>query len=307
MAFEVALSTMAMFFLILAVGFTAGKLGIITEDAMPRLASLCTKVLLPAQLFSSTFSNATREMILSNLPMIALAAAFYLIIFFVTLSISKAMRLPHDKDRVFQLCFMFGNTGFVGFPLLSAMFPEDGILFLSLFTIVDQALFWTLGVWLSTARDRHARFSPTSLVSPNIVAMAIVYLVIFFDVPVPSLLSQTIGTIANATSAVCMIYLGAMLCFSNWKSALRRPELYVGVGVKMIALPIAAALAFRAAGIPADMAECMTVIMALPVMTVVPMVAKANGDEGDYATGITAATLVICVLTIPLVAFFSLA
>ena len=37
-------------------------------------------------------------------------------------------------------------------------------------------------------------------------------------------------------------------------------------------------------------------------MTVVPMIATHNGDEGPYATGIAVASFIACIATIPLVA-----
>lgn len=45
----------------------------------------------------------------------------------------------------------------------------------------------------------------------------------------------------------------------------------------------------------------MVAIMALPIMIVVPMIAKQNGHEGDYAAGMTVVTLVASAVTIPLV------
>ena len=36
-------------------------------------------------------------------------------------------------------------------------------------------------------------------------------------------------------------------------------------------------------------------------MTVVPMVVKSNGGDADYASGIAMATMVLSLLTIPLV------
>lgn len=54
---------------------------------------------------------------------------------------------------------------------------------------------------------------------------------------------------------------------------------------------------------PYEIAGCMVLYVALPVMTVVPMIAMQNGDEGAYATGIAVASFVACLVTIPLVAF----
>ena len=304
MAFGIMLNTMTIFFLILATGFVAGKLGVIGRDYLPSFAKLITKILLPVMLFYSTGTGSTRQTVIDNLPMIGLAAAFYAIVIAVTFALSKALRLPHDKDRVFMFSFIFGNTGFVGFPLLAALFPETGILHMALFSIVDQLLFWTFGIWLATARDREeTAFRAKSLLTPNIVAMLLALAFVMLEIPLPSVVGDTLRTITNATSAMCMMYLGALLCFSNWTDVLKRRELYVGVAVKMVALPIVCGSALMLTGLPYPMVASLTMIMALPTMTVVPMIASQHGNEGDYAAGLTAATLALCLVTIPLVSF----
>ena len=129
---------------------------------------------------------------------------------------------------------------------------------------------------------------------------------VVLELPLPSVVCDALATVKNATSAMCMMYLGALLCFSNWMGVLRRKELYAGVGVKMIALPMACGSALMLTGLPYEMVASLTMIMALPTMTVVPMIASQYGREGEYAAGITAVTLALSVATLPLVAFVAL-
>ena len=307
MIFETTLNTMTIFFLILATGFAAGKLGVVKKDYLPHFAQLITKILLPVLMFYSSYESITRQTLVENLPMLGLSAAFYALVIAVTWLLSKALRLPHDKDRIFMFCFVFGNTGFVGLPLLLALFPETGVLYMMLFTVVDQLLFWTFGIWLATARDRkRAPFNVRNLLTPNIVALVLALAFVVLELPLPSVVCDALATIKNATSAMCMMYLGALLCFSNWMGVLRRKELYAGVGVKMIALPMVCGSALMLTGLPYEMVASLTMIMALPTMTVVPMIASQYGHEGEYAAGITAVTLALSVATLPLVAFVAL-
>ena len=304
MIFEVTVERMIVFFLILAVGFAAGKLGIIQKQYLPHFAQIITKILLPVMIFYATVSSCTRQTVLDNVVLIALSAVFYVLIALVTFMLAKIMRLPHDRDRVFQFCFIFGNTGFVGIPLLNAVFPETGLLYMMLFSIVDQLVFWTYGIWLSTARDRQsAKFNPKMLLTPNIVAMLLALVFVLAGIPLPGIFSTTLGTISNATSAMCMMYLGTLVCFSDVFAALKTKDLYVGVLVKMIALPIIVGRLLMLTPLDPNMVMGLVLIMALPVMTVVPMIATQNGREGEYATGITVATLVVSIASIPLVAF----
>ena len=318
--------TMLIFFLILATGFVTGKIGVIKRDFLPELAKLITKVLLPCLIFYATVTGCTRQAMADNLPMMALAAGFYAAITLITLLLMKLMRLPYDQGRVFMFCFIFGNTGFVGIPLMSSVFPDLGLLYMALFGIVDTPVFWTLGVWLATPKERRAehfegseaeggsvhslrhmaRNAADVLLTPNIVAMVLAFAFVLAEIPLPGLLADALSMVSSATSAMCMIYLGALLCFSDVLAAVRRKELYVGVTVKMVLLPCAIALLLHQTPLPSDMVTAITLIAALPTMTIVPMIAAQRGPYGDYAAGITVATLALSLITIPLVTFLVL-
>ena len=58
MAFQATLHQMIIFFLVLAVGFVAGKAHVIEEDFMPKFAKLITTVFLPVMIFAYTRSAA---------------------------------------------------------------------------------------------------------------------------------------------------------------------------------------------------------------------------------------------------------
>lgn len=304
--FELTLNQMIIFFLVFAAGFLASKLKVIMQGGMTQLANLVTKLFLPIMIIYSTCANCTRDTIIQNWEMVLLAAIFYAGISFILFIIAKIMRLEHDKDRVFQFCFIFGNTGFVGIPLLAAVFPDAGLVYMMMFTIIDQLVFWTYGIWLSTARGKAVQsFSLESLINPNLIAMIIALIILFLQIQIPSMIMSGLQTVSSATPGMCMVYLGALAGFTNFRPVIKRPELYIGILVKMILVPVVLGKVLLATGLlPEQMVMALSLIMALPVMTVVPMIAASNGDEGEYATGITVVTLIASIVTIPLVAFF---
>ena len=307
MAFQTTLHTMALFFILLCVGFAASKLHVIQKEYMGPFSLLITRIFLPVMIFSFTVTTVSFDMLVENLMLIPIAIATYAALILLSLVVAKLMRLPHDKDRVFQFAFIFGNTGFVGFPLLPAVFPGVGMVFMCLFNIVDQLIFWTYGIWLSTARDREtARFNAKMLLSPNIIAIVLSLIFVISGLPIPEIIDTALSTLSKGTSPLCMLYLGATICFSPIGTILKRPELYVEVIVKMIAIPIGAGLLAGFLGASPEIAGCIALFIALPVMTVVPMIATQNGNEGAYATGIAVVTFIACVVTIPLVAFIVL-
>ena len=306
MVFTIAAHQMLVLFLIMAVGYVAAKTGIFGYEGMAHLAGLLTKVLFPIFIFYNTYTGATRQTILDNLAMAGLTLVFYVVIALVTLVIAKLMRLPHDRDRAFQLTFCFGNIGFVGIPLIVKLFPETGMLYAAMWTLVDTVVFWTYGVFLSTGRDRQVRFTAKSLLTPNVIAILLAFVAIFAQIPLPEVVLEVTGDITQATPELAMMYLGMMLCFSEWRGSLLRPELYVGVLVKMVALPVLAGRALLAAGFPYEMVGTLVIGMGLPTAVVATIVSSVNSNEGAYVGGMTAATLVICLATLPLVVLLTL-
>ena len=301
MVFSVVLLQMGVFFLIVIVGMAASRLGVVKRDYLKELASLVSKVFLPALIFYMTYHGTTRQQVLDNVPMIALAAGFYVVVSAIMKALALLLKPKGDRQKVFRFAFIFGNTGFVGIPLLAALYPESGLLYMALFSIVDQLLFWTYGVYLATASDRRARFGLRQLASPNIVAIVLALVFVLAGVQLPGLVMDVLDTVSGATTALCMVYLGCLFYYSNWGVALKAREVYAGIAVKMVLLPVVLGRLLFLTGLPEDMVVSMIVIMALPTMTVVPMVAAAHGNEGEYAAGVTVVTLASCIVTLPFV------
>ena len=188
MIFNITLERMLIFFAIFLLGLFLAKSSIIRKEYLGDYAKLVTKVFLPVTVFTTLVSSTTAQTVIDNLMLIPLSAAFYAVITAVLFLLAKLLRVPHDKDRIFAFSFMFGNTFFVAFPLFTALFSEAGVMYIMVFSIVDQLIFWSFGVWLSTARDRLGdkkfsfAFVKQVVLSPNIIAMLLSFVFIFVGI-----------------------------------------------------------------------------------------------------------------------------
>ena len=249
------------------------------------------------------YDGATREVLTSHLPMVAFAAAFYAAIIGVMAAMARLLCLEGDKSKAFQLVFVFGNTGFIGLPLLAAVFPETGVVNLALFMIVDQVVFWTYGVRLAAGSSGKVRVSPKNFFNPNIVAILLALAFVIAEVPLPGVVDETLSVLSGVASPLCMLCLGALCHFSDIGKALRSKELYFGVVVKMVALPLTAGSLLLMAPLPRDLVASAVIMMAMPTTTLVPLTVEAYGTQGDYAAVLTVATIALSVVTIPFVVF----
>lgn len=106
-------------------------------------------------------SNLTMDALLHHWPMIPLTACFYVAVIVLMIPLSKALRLSGEKASTFRMVFTFGNTGFIGLPLLSAVFAESGVINLLMFMVVDH---WYCGHMASGRLRSQATSHPSDRV-----------------------------------------------------------------------------------------------------------------------------------------------
>ena len=76
---------------------------------------------------------------------------------------------------------MFGNVGFMGIPIVTSIFPENGMVYISIYMIVDALVLWTVGAQL-TSSDGKGTFQLKKMVNPVTVAVALAVLMILLGV-----------------------------------------------------------------------------------------------------------------------------
>ncbi len=298
---------MVSFALMLAIGFLCARAGIVSRPALPTAIALSTKVFLPAMLFSAICERMDRGLLCAQLPMVALSLVFYLAIVAVMRLLAAALRLGGQKSAAFRMVFIFGNTGFIGLPILVAVFPETGAANLVLFAIIDQLVFWTYGASLARPGAGAADFKTMAkgFFNPNIVAMALALACLAAEVPVPEAAIGFLDTLGAVATPLCMVCLGALCWFSDVGQVLRGKELYVGVLVKMVALPLCAAPLLGMLPLAHDVFASMVLMMGMPPTVLVPLVIEASGGDGPYATALSVAAIALATLTLPLVAWLA--
>lgn len=303
--FGVVLNELLKFSIILFVGYLAAWKKILPKEYLPQLCSLITKILLPVYIFICFASKNTLEQLITCVPVIGLSIILYLIFIGVFFLLAKFMNLPEERSKVWQASFIFGNTAMIGIPLLAQLYSANGILYVAAFSIVDQIILWSYGIWLISGQDKQIEFSYKNFLNPALCSIALALMIIIFQIKIPDILLNTLGDIGRTSTPLCMLYFGSLFFYSRWKSVLRQKEFYIGVLVKMLLLPLIFGILLKYFLLPSNMSQTLIILSALPTMTVIPIFASAYTSEGDYATGIALLTIVLSMITLPLVIFIA--
>jgi hypothetical protein len=286
--------------LYMAAGVILVRTHVLDQASLAPLARFVMKLALPLLIFTNSVGGVDRETLLNTLPVIGLAALMYLLLYPLLLVLARVFRVDADHATLYRALGMFGNMGFMGIPIISNLFPERGMLYISLVTIVDMSLLWTLGVKLTAPPAAEKRFDPKKLVNPVTVAIVLAVAIILLDLPLPGLLNTALTRIGSTSTPVAMIYLGGVFACMDIRPYLKRVEFYGIAVVKMILFPLAFCALLKLLPLSSEIRATMALLSAMPSMSSIVMMANASGTDGDYATGGICVTTLASIVTLPL-------
>ncbi len=305
--FPVIATQMGMLVVYVLLGIIGVKAKVFDRTSLDYVSRYIMKLSLPLMIFMNTLNGATAEEVISALPMLAIAVCMFIFLFIVGTVFTKVFRIKGDTAQVYKAVSMFGNVGFIGIPLVAAVYPESGMLYVAIFTIVDQGLLWTVGMQLTTPESKKTKGSIgkalIKMINPAIVAIILSVIGVFAGIKLPEILDTTLTKVGATTTPLSMIYIGGLFCYVDIAKYAKRAEFYVIVLCKMIIFPILLFLVIRNINISEEIKITLAILGGLPSMSSVAMFANANGSEGDYAIGAIFVTTIASVATLPLISY----
>lgn len=291
------------------IGVYAIKRKVINKDGLGVLSAFIIRIALPIMIFTNTINGATREQFFKSLPVLGVSALMFFSLFVLGNILSRFFTLDYNRKHVYRACVMFGNVGFMGIPLLIALLPERGMLYMALFTIIDQLCLWTIGLSLCTPETATSNMTTRDklmkLLNPPNVAIIFATILVLLEVKLPPFLNTALMKVGNSTPPLALAYLGGLFALMNIKEHLGRVEVYAAVIVKMIAFPILFNhLLHMIPGLHPEIILTLTILSAVPSMSSIPMVAQSQGSAGEYAAGMVFVTALCFLGTLPLVCLF---
>ena len=200
------------------------------------------------------------------------AAVFFLL--------GRAWHLPAAQVGALTLVGGFGNTSFVGLPVIEALHGRDGM---GLGLLIDQfgsyLALSTLGLLAAALYGAEGPVSPRAMlrrVATFPPFIALVAALLLMPVPFPPIVDQALLRIGDTLAPLAMLSVGLQLRFDALRE--HRRLLCVGLGYKLLACPALVVVLLWAADADSDMITRVSVISAaMPPMIGAAVVAlQAN-------------------------------
>jgi len=298
---------MIVLFIIMIVGLISYKKQIITDEVIQKFSSIVINVANPCLIISSVITGGNS--ITGKALITALIAALIIFTFLIGLAeiLPFLLHIPKDSYGAYKAMTVFSNIGFMGFPIISAVYGNEALLFGSIFILPYNLLIYTYGIRVMKKSESKTIKFNLSLILNNGVIACIIAIIIFITKFIPPVFAvKSIKMISDLAAPLSMMVIGASFATINIKEMFTNYKLLIFSIIKLLVVPIVGVLLLKIFIKDEVLIGVCMIMLATPVGSMVPMLAQEY--NGDYATGVkgVAVTTLLSVITMSVVSLLVL-
>ena len=137
-------------FVIVGVGYAAKRLRFMNDEFDRMLSKLVINIALPGMILGSVLTATELPTQTEVWLCLGLSVASNLVMFAVAYAFTLLLRIPDGHRGVYRFMLCFGNVGFIGYPVLSAIFGPDALVYAAVFNLPFNFFVFTVGAWFLT-------------------------------------------------------------------------------------------------------------------------------------------------------------
>lgn len=194
---QITAGQVVMLFLLMGTGIAAVKTGVLKPEGKQTLSNLLVYLVVPAMIVNSYRMEFSMEILHNLLASFGMSLLALLIGTGITLALTA--RRKDSRTPIFRFACIFSNAAYMGFPLISALFGSEGLLYASAYVTVFNILLWTMGYGFVSGSSDPKEVLHSLLHTPVLYAMVIGLCIYLLQIPVPQLIAQPLELMANMT------------------------------------------------------------------------------------------------------------
>lgn len=317
MSVTIVLQQMIIIFILIGIGMVLYRSKMLSEETSKQISGIIINVTNPALLICSAFDDGPKVSLRElGIALVSYAAVFVILIA-VAFLIPYILGVPKKLHYAYQMLTIFGNVGFIGIPLASAVLGSESLIFVSIFNLLFNLLIYTFGMSTlqraaSLQAAEGASIPESTLTSGrlqkfiNAGTISAAATIIFYlgDFQVPVIVSSTLSYTGRATTLLSMLVLGVSVAQINPRDIFSHPRLYFFTLLRQILVPIGCVLLMRGLIDNKLILNTMLLMAAVPAANMPLMIAKQMDMDTDSISQGIILTTVLSLVTVPIACLF---
>lgn len=287
-------------FLMGLVGFLAVKAGKFKEEDSRIISNAVVYICSPCVIINAFQITFTPD----KLKGLLLAGGAAALVHIILIGGGKLLSGPLHLNGIEKASVEYSNAGNLIVPLVSSVLGEEWVFYTTAYIIVQTVLIWTHGQ--SVIRQGQEKDYRKILLNPNIIAIAVGFVLFATGIHLPSVVGQCISGFGDMIGPASMLVVGMIIGNVNLGWVFRQKRPYLICFIRLVLFPVITILIFAFSGAerlhPDAEYILMVVLLATsaPVAVMVTQLAQIHGRDARYASVINVMSVIFCIVTMPL-------
>lgn len=296
---QILLQQTIIMFALMLLGLLLSRRGMITEQGSRDLSNVLLYAVIPCVILRSYMSEFSME----KLRAMGLSALIAVIAF--AASIAVAYLTCGTRHRIENFAVAFGNAGFIGIPLVTAVFGPEAAFYVVSFSTFANLLQWTYGIVIISGKKETMNLRMV-FVNPVFISMVIGIALFVLQPTLPTVVTGTIGYIADGNTVLAMIILGYYLSKVQLRGLFADVRLYLFSALRLLVVPAVTILVFLPFPFARGEITLITLIAAAtPIASSTAIFAQKFDQDYRRAVSYVCLSTILSVATLPLVMLFA--
>lgn len=296
------LQQMIVLFIYMLIGYIACKKGRLDIGAGQKLSWIVVNVANPSLIISSVINEEGGIMGDRLLLTVVIAIMMYSILLLLAKIIPWIFRVPQRNHGIYKIMLVFNNIGFMGFPVIAAVYGKSALLYGAVFMIPYNVLIYTYGIQiLEGTNGKREKFQIKKILNIGILACVIAAVLYIGRFPVPEFVKAVTEGLSNLTGPLSMIVIGISMTKISLGRLFTDVKLVIFSAVKLLVIPILGMIIIKQFVTDEILCGVCMVMLATPVGSMTAMLAQQYGGDQEMATKGVSLTTILSVITIPIV------
>lgn len=304
--FEIA-AQMVILFSVVAVGYVAKKTHIMTKEFDKALSKVILDIAIPGLIIGSVLVSKELPSTMDILMAFGISCASYFVVFAIAYIVTFVLRIDQGFRGVFKFMLCFGNVGFIGFPVISAIFGAESLIYVTIFNLPFNVLVFTVGIKFlmqDSEEDKKSATTWRTFLTPAIVSCAIAITLALLGVHQVPIIGGAFETLGSLTTPGALLVIGSSLANLPAGRLVGGPRLWTASLFRLILIPLCVWGIFHFFITDPLMLGSIVIISGMPVATNGTMLCYQYGGNAQVMAQGTFVTTVFSLISIPLMVQF---
>lgn len=293
-----------MIFILILPGIFFRKKELISDHQSEAVSAIVVNLTWPCMVINAMQMEFSFQILKDSGYMMAVALIVFTILIAVSFPLARLLRMSKTKQYMAVFMLIFGNTGFLGIPVIKALYGTEAVFFAAILEMINDVLMFTIGIvliQLSAGADLKIRAK--QFLNPGLIGVMIGLALFLLNCRLPELLGGSIEMIGAATTPLTMFAIGYQLGALKIKEIVGDWQVYVISFVKLLIVPVVTLVIVKLwAGEFTLLEKVLIISFAMPVASASTIFSQQYKGEVAFATKTVLLSTVLSIITIPIFA-----